>query len=131
MDRRTYERVKAEAKGTFIIRQGGKYIAEFVAGIEDISEAGIKVIVNAEEYDHVQELIGAGSQLSFQAVDNYNLYGNDVTKIFNGTVSVVRKELNGQSLLLGCKIRPLTRELQEYIEERKVSVFIERMHGFN
>ena len=40
------------------------------------------------EYDHVQELIGEGSQLSFQAVDNYSLYGNDVTKIFNGTVRI-------------------------------------------
>lgn len=128
MERRAYERIKVEARGTFFIINDDACVAEFVGNIVDISEAGIKVMVEPDKYEEALEMVSEGSQISFQAVDNFVLYGSDITELFSGKVFVVRKEADRNGIFLGCKIRPLTQTLQKYIDDKKISVFIEKMH---
>lgn len=129
MERRAYERINVQAKGSFVISDDEKFIAEFVAYIDDISESGLKIKVDANEYDHIIDLIDTGSKISFQALESFELYGKEVTKIFNGNVNVVRKENDGDNFYIGCSIKPITEPLQNYIEDRKISIYIKRIHA--
>ena len=129
IERREYERIKVDAKGTFIIKQNEKYIREFVGDIVDISEVGIKICVNAELYEEIISLINIGNQLTFQGLDKFKLYGSDVTRYFAGRLDIVRMEEKDGTLIIGCSFKRtgVNDNLLKYIDDRKVSVFVERM----
>ena len=131
MDRRFYESVKTTAMGAFVIKNNGIYAMEFTGAIEDISECGMKIRVENGDYEQILKVLKDDSRISFQAFDDFNLFGNDVSSIFGGDVEVVRNEVIDGKLFIGCKIRQLSDSLRKYIDEKKMSVFIGRMRELN
>lgn len=131
MDRREYERVNVDARGTFIVKKDNQFVTEFTAKIVDVSEKGIRVeIVNDSDKD-MASLITEDSTVSFQAMENFKLYHKETSEFFTGDVQVVYKVINEDSLILGCRLPRLNDSMKNYISDRKISIFIENIGKFN
>ncbi len=129
MERRDFNRIKVHAEGSFVIESEGRFGTEFVGYIEDISEKGIKIRMDAGENENLfsaERILNKGTRIHFQAMENFPLYGNEVTKIFNGTASVVYKETREDSVIIGCEIKEMSDSVREYIKDRKISRYMSR-----
>lgn len=123
MERRESERIDVHAKGTFMVKRGNDLVTEFVADIVDISEGGIRIEIADTEREKIQ-LITEECVVSFQAMEEYELYGNNRYQYFFGDMVIVRKIQNGDSIVLGCKMPFLPDITRKYIDDRKVSIYI-------
>lgn len=128
---REYKRVDTGATGAFVIKEEGVYILEFTGYIVDISEGGMKVTVDDRDRERVIEVLRDNhqKQITFQAFDDCNLFGNDVSVIFGGEVDIVRQEEIDGVYSLGCKISNPTGPLKKYIEDMKVDAFLKEING--
>lgn len=97
---------------------------EFIGIIEDISEGGIRIRVNEEHFKEAVSTIKKGSIITFQSYDEYKLYQQIKEEVFSGEVEVLRVDNTPNGLFFGCKFVRLTKELEEYITNRKISVFV-------
>lgn len=127
MDRRYYQRAKVGVESLFFIEGNGPGLRDFEGILEDISEGGIRILVRKEQYKESVETIKVGSIISFQACDEYQMYNKTMTEIFMGKVEVLRIQKIGDDIHIGCKHVKLSQELEEYIRNKKVSVFLQ--HG--
>lgn len=128
---REYKRVDTGATGAFVIKEEGVYVLEFTGYIADISEGGMKVTVEDSDRERVLAVLEDNhkKQITFQAFDDCNLFGNDVSMIFGGELDIVRLENSDERLALGCKISNPTGPLKKYIEDMKVDAFLKEIKG--
>ncbi len=129
MERRDFNRIKVHAEGSFVIENEGKFNTEFVGHIEDISEKGIKIRMDVQENENLlvaERILRKGTRVHFQAMENFPLYGNEVTKIFNGTACVVYKDTREDCVVIGCEIKEMSDSVKEYIKDRKISRYMSR-----
>lgn len=131
MDRREYERIRVNAKGTFIVKKEDNLVNEFVAKIVDVSEKGIRIEVDSEESKNKALQITDENSIVFQAMEEFELYREKTFEYFHGEVEVVHMEEDGNSIFLGCKLAYLPDSLKKYISDRKVSIFISQMDRDN
>ena len=92
MDRRYYSRTKIRIESTFFIDGNKAGLRDFTGVIEDMSEGGIRFIVDEE---HRKESVGTiknGTIIKFQAYDEYMLYNQMRDEVFSGEVEVIRIE---------------------------------------
>ena len=132
MKNREYKRVGTGATGAFVIKENGVYILEFTGYIVDVSEGGIKVTVADGDRERVMTVLKDDhkKQITFQAFDDCNLFGTDVSMIFGGEVDIVRMEDVDGKLSLGCRIYNPTGPLKKYIEDMKADAFVKEIQGW-
>lgn len=128
MNRREYERIESGTEGAFYVRNNGELLYDFVGKIENISEEGICVLVDVNEYQKVDSLLQEGQQISFQAFDDSGYSLEEESGAFQGHVQVVRKNLEDGYLTLGCKTVGNNTLFQEYVENKKTYLFIKAMN---
>lgn len=129
MNRREYERINSKTEGAFYVRKDGELIYDFVGVIDNISEEGICVFVNANEYKQVDSLLEMGQEISFQAFDEEG-YGIEAESgAFHGHVQIVRKTMEGNQLTIGCKTVGNNNTFQEYVENKKTYLFIKSINA--
>lgn len=124
MDRREYERIRVNAKGTFIVKKDDHLVNEFTARIVDISEKGIRIEVEDEDSKNKALQITDENSVMFQAMEEFELYNGNTNEFFHGEVEVVHMKEDGDSIFLGCKLAYMPDSLKRYISDRKVSIFI-------
>lgn len=126
MERREYQRINISAEGAFVFLNTDSTYRECQGLIEDISENGIKILLSNSLSDKSLPSISDDASLHFQAVDNYDLYGNKKTALIMGKAKVVRQELQDDFIVLGCRVSEYTSELvnYNYVSERKLSHYI-------
>lgn len=127
MDNREYKRVDTGAKGAFTIFDEEQFVLEFTGNIVDISEGGMKIIVADEDVNNVRSHLKKNCQLNFQAFDTCKLFGDDVSKIFGGTLQAVRKEDRDGFLAIGCRIIRPNDPLKQYIDDIKANDFLNKI----
>lgn len=124
LDRRYYQRTFIGLESNFIIHDNESGNREFVGIIEDISEGGIRIHVKEDAHKDVVATIRKGSVISFQSYDEYELYQEKKQEVFMGEVEVLRVDKTSEGLFFGCKLIRLTRDLEEYIKNKKIAVYI-------
>lgn len=122
MERREYQRINVSAKGSFFA-QDIKNV-EFVANIVDVSENGVRVEIDNEKYGKLLEPLDEGHVICFQAMEEFLVYDKSKVGIFDGKAIIVRKQIEDNLIIMGCRVYPPSNSLMQYVEDRKVSVFI-------
>jgi len=128
MDRRYYSRTKIKIESIFFINDG-PILTDFTGVIEDISEGGIRIFVDKERYKESVGTIAVGTNIFFQAYDEYLLYDEKKQEVFSGEVEVIRIEESEDGVHYGCRLLRLSDELAEYINNKKVSEYMK--NGFS
>lgn len=128
MEKRQYQRVSLMVEGVFYIQREEFGPREFSGIVKNISEDGIAIEVTKEKYITIAEIINIGTEIQFSFFDEYQFLMETRFRHLVGVATVNRKEKTGDSLLFGCDIRRLTKELQEYIDDKKILAYIE--NGF-
>lgn len=128
MDRRYYSRTKIRIESTFFIEGNDIGLRDFTGVIEDISEGGVRFIVDEEHRKESVDTIKNGTVIKFQAYDEYMLYNQMRDEVFSGEVEVIRIDECVDGTHFGCKINKLTDELEEYINNKKISEYVK--NGF-
>lgn len=110
--------------GAFIVRENKPGFREFSGTIENISEGGIKISINEEEYADITEQIEIGTKVLFQSFDEYVIYHEKKVDVFGGEAVVVRVEEADGRRMYGCSFTALQKELADYISNKKLSLFL-------
>lgn len=128
MDRRYYQRTLIEVEGCFIITNEASNDREFTGIIKDISEGGIKVFVDKDKCDSPVQKALRGTVLSFQFYDEYGLFQEIRQEVITGYAEVLRVENSEAGITLGCKLVGINKNLEDYITNKKLSIFFMNMH---
>ena len=124
MDRRYYGRTRIGVMSNFIIKDNPLGLREFTGTIENISEGGILIRVDMDCFGVAVDSITEGMIIYFQTYDEYELFGQHKEDIITGEVEVIRVEQGEDVKLFGCKMKKLSPELNQYITNRKLSVYM-------
>lgn len=127
MERRFFKRTTISILGTFIVMNTEDFQCEFEGILEDISEGGIKFVINAATSVASTDLIKVGDTVKFTAYDEYNLFGEMQEAILYGTATVLRKTVSENNVILGCSIIALSDELEEYILNKQTSIYMKAL----
>lgn len=127
MDRRFYERTYIGVKSSFIIQDEGLGYREFNGTIENISESGILVHVDSAQFSLAVDSIKEGMSLSFQLMDEYELFDETRVDIVNGEVEVVHVKSGTDEKKVGCKIKTLSPEIDEYIQNKRMAIYMKAL----
>lgn len=123
MDRRYYQRTKLNIDGLFFLTERETFPREFNGTIDDISESGIKVVLDPLTPNQITDFIAVNDRIQFNSYDEYELFGQSKNVVLSGEVIVVRKDIMNDKIVLGCKLSPLTDDLSKYISDKKVCSF--------
>ena len=123
MERRFYERAQIGVMSNFIIKDNPFGCKEFNGVIENISEGGVLIRAEMNQFGHVVETIKAGTEIIFQTYDEYDILGHPKEDLVDGEVIVLRVEDVEDGKLLGCKFKGVTSELNEYVQNKKLSLY--------
>lgn len=121
MERRRYERIRIDAASQFSMSDTSDGSLDFAGIIEDISEGGIRIVVSEAQYLDIADKISVGSEVIFQAMDEYMLYMTTRTDEIHGNAKVVRVEKYDDKYVFGCEMHYLNSSLEEYIVNRKAA----------
>lgn len=127
MDRRYYGRTHIGVISNFIIKDNPLGLREFNGVIENMSEGGILIRVDMDCFGAAVDSITEGMIIYFQTYDEYELFGQHKEDIITGEVEVIRVEQGEDVKLFGCKMKKLSPELNQYITNKKMSVFMKSM----
>lgn len=123
MDRRYYQRTKLNIDGLFFLTERETFPREFNGTIDDISESGIKIVLDPLTPKQITDFIAVNDRLQFNSYDEYQLFGQNKDVVLSGEVIVVRKDIVNDKTVLGCKLSPLTDDLSKYISDKKICSF--------
>lgn len=124
MEKRGYSRIKISTDGVFILANDSIIPREFSGTIENISESGMKIVVNKSDIHHLLQHIEIGTVFSFAIVDEYNLFETPKQEIIRGDARIVRTVDDGDFLTIGCRIISPAYEIYEYINNKRTSFFM-------
>ena len=126
MEKRKYQRARINIEGLFYI-QGGEYgKIEFIGVVKNMSEDGIAIEVTRKDDIEIADTVDVGSEIKFMFLDEYEVFKETRMKNVVGMATVVRKEKTSDKLILGCRIPRMSRELQQYIDDKKVILYLEK-----
>lgn len=123
MDRRYYQRTKLNIDAIFFLSDKQTFPREFNGILEDISESGIKVVLDPLTPEQIIDSIAIGDHIHFNSYDEYDLFGQSKDIVLSGDVIVSRKTSSSGKIVLGCKLYPITDELSTYISDKKTCSF--------
>lgn len=126
MEKRLYRRIKVGLSSDFIIKYNPVGLREFGGYIDDLSENGIKISITNPFYSKIFSSIKTGNIIAFQSFDEYDMCGNRRIDVFSGEAKVVRVDSEGENTVIGCKIFEPTQEYEEYVKNKKMSMFVNR-----
>ena len=124
MEKRGYSRIRVATDGVFILADDSIVPREFSGTIEDISESGIRVVINKADITHLIQHIKVGAELSFAIVDEYNLFDTTKQEILRGEARIIRTVDDGDYLTIGCKIKSPAYDIYEYVNNKRTSYFM-------
>ena len=130
IERRFYKRESVDLNSCFIVFANAPGMREFTGTIADISEGGIGIRLNDSEYRYITDAITPGTHLTFQSMDEYNLFNEVHTDVFGGEVEVVRTVDETENRFLGCKLVKQTSEYVDYLQNKKLSLFADSGYRF-
>lgn len=108
----------------FIIQDNPSGYREFNGIIENISEGGVLIRADISQFGHVIDTIKEGTEVVFQTYDEYELLGQPKADVVSGEVIVLRVDEDEDGKLLGCKFKRLTNDLNEYVQNKKLSIYV-------
>lgn len=123
-DRRFFPRVISKVQANFYVESDNGEPKEFGGIISNLSEVGIKIEITEPEDLEVVNQIVIGDRVSFQAFDEYELYGKTYTDIFRGKASIVRMENSEEGIILGCKVHSASKDFERYINNKRISIYL-------
>lgn len=125
-DKRRYLREKSDVAANFYI-VGGEYgKIEFSGVIANISEVGILIEVKDAKYIEIAKTAEIGSEIRFAGIDEYEIFKEERVEYIEGMAIVVRIDDKAGIYTMGCELKNLSRELEQYIADRKVIGFKNR-----
>lgn len=127
MEKRRHERLVINANGSFILYTKDNKIIEFFGKVEDISESGIKVCVDNDKFTSIANDLSEGDTITFQCMDSLNIFKKDTLEIFQGESSVVRKEIESDSIVIGCQFNKKSASVEKYLEDKRLSIYIKTL----
>lgn len=125
LDRRYYSRIKLKLESILFV-DCNEEIKDLTGIITDMSEGGIRLIIDKKQYKDSINIIKNGTIIQFQSYDEYMLYNEMKTEVISGKVEVIRIEEYDEYIQLGCKLTNRTKELASYIDNKKISEYIKK-----
>ena len=125
-DQRRYLREKVNVSANFYIVGGEFGKVEFTGLIANISEVGILIEVKEKGYIEVAKTAEIGSEIRFIGIDEYEIFKEARIGYVEGTAKVVWTSEKDGLYSIGCEIKNLSQELEQYIADRKVIGFQNR-----
>jgi len=129
MERRGCPRIKIFADGIFYLQNDEAPAFEFTGVVEDISESGLKVVLDNVDVNEVLPIFSSDSQISFQIIDEFELLGEIKDEVIRGSASVIRICSFPNKISLGCKFTQINKELLEYVTNRQTLSYINVMNS--
>lgn len=129
MERREYERINVETEGAFYIREEGKLVCDFTGVVDNVSEVGLCILVDTNEYDKLDSIIKSGQQISFHAYDENGFSIKEKEGTYYGEAEIVRISSADNILSLGCKIAENSKDFQQYVKGKKTYVYVKALRN--
>lgn len=126
MEKRLYQRILAGVISNFILKDNPPGHREFSGVIDDISENGIKISISDSSCSEIVTNIKVGNIIAFQALDEYEIYGEVRTEVFSGEAKVIRVDSEKDNIIIGCKVVKSSKEFDEYVKNKKMALFMKR-----
>ena len=130
-ERRLHQRIFSQLQANFYVESDNNDPNEFGGIIENFSENGIKIVISEPDDFKVVNEIVVGDKVTFQAVDEYELYGKTHMDIFKGHASIVRIEKNEEGIVLGCEVNSASRDFEKYVSNKRISLYLSTMRREN
>ena len=127
MDRRYYQRTKIDLESVFLLSDKDIFPREFNGVIEDISESGVKIVIDPLTSDVLTSCINVNDSLHFNCLDEYSLFGKDHSAVLDGEIKVIRKDATEKNTVLGYIFNPSTKNISNYVKDMKTSAFISNL----
>lgn len=127
MGNREYQRIKIKVESALYFSKDGNDIYEFEGIIMDISEKGIKLSIARNEATTALENVEIGTPFQFSFYDEYSLFGDDVATTITDTATIVRKDITDDEIILGCKFRILSPDMEKYITDIRTSKYYKNL----
>lgn len=124
MEKRLYKRIQVGLASNFIVKYNPIGLREFGGYIDNLSENGLKISITNPFYASIFRSIKTGNIISFQSVDEYEICGVRRIDVLAGEAEVVRVDTEGPNTVIGCRIFEPTEEYEEYVKNKKTSLFI-------
>lgn len=124
MERRDYPRINISADGVFILKSQETMQHEFSACVSDISESGFKITLDKSDNSSILYKLNVDDMLGFNIVDSYDLFGEEVDTILDGTAIIKRRINTNDSIILGCRFYNPSEELITYVTNKKTASFM-------
>lgn len=120
-EKRAYERETVNLEALFYVSNGDRTV-DVVGIVKDISARGIGVEIKAGSA--IDGLIGVGSVISFQCVDEFELFGKPETQILNMKVTAVWKRESDEVLCLGGELDKPSMVIERYLDKKRVCKYM-------
>lgn len=127
MDRRTYPRLQIEVEGLFILQNENIMPRDFEGLVIDISEGGLQLSIDYNKYSQALDDIKEGDVIHVSIPDEYELFGEERFDIVTGNAKIVRKTVDNNNIILGCKFLTRTSELEQYLIDRRTSFYMNNL----
>ena len=128
MDKRFYRRLSLDIEGVFILDKEDAP-GEFKGIIEDLSESGIKIIIDTNAYPNAYDAINENDLLYFTAADEFKLFDEDQSFIIQGKAKIIRKRVTKDALVIGGEIVSVSNEIMEYLLSRRTSIYMDSLNN--
>lgn len=127
MDKRIFSRLRIGIEGVFIFQKDDVPPGDFAGHVIDISEGGFKISIDYKQCAESLDNVGEGDVIQYSIADEYTLFGEEKLDIVSGKAKILRKTFENDNVVLGCKFIDRNNELEEYVLNRRTSVYMNNM----
>lgn len=127
MERRSDTRIIIEVDSLFILQNANATEREFEGVLEDISEGGLCIEADYKLYSKVLDNINEDDIIHFSIPDVYQLFGEEISDVITGKAKVLRKSMDGDRVIFGCKFISRDEDIEQYVQNRKTSIYMENL----
>lgn len=124
MEHRQYERVSINAKGVFFLDDKNILNREFSGILNNISENGFKVTIDATKYPQLLKLDKNNDIFDFYIIDEYDLFEQHKKAIMDGRAKIIRRCFENKALIIGCELITPRKNLLDYVSDKKTIAFV-------
>lgn len=127
MDKRLYQRIFCHVECILLSANENASPCEIEGVIVDMSESGIKISFDKSNSSSPLPCLNVNDPIHFQAFEEYEVLGEQKEALISGDAIIIRIIDNEDTVEIGCKYTKRCDELDEYIKDRKVSLFLKGM----
>lgn len=124
MEKRSFDRVTVDVPAMVIFTLADNSNVECDGVLHNISEGGVQIKLEKEDYDAIAPKLKIGDVIGFKAVDVYQVFSDKREDIVQGNVEVIWVSEADREIAIGGKLNYVSSDYLSYVKNKKLSTFI-------